>query len=198
MSSRRSPAQLGRLLMLVLAAVGGTLLTSCSWSHFTMQDPFAYPIRTVVLTRPNTVKRTFENGFDIKGPARIGMRAERVTHGVFSTEIIRRSASPLTIQTRTTPYDDSVMSDRGIVITIAGDSTVVEYDGRRDVVSTNAPIGKPFVLEIKNLGHVMTLRVHHTECGTFFTRRHCTEWLIVSVPDASNIFVGDPWFATVI
>ncbi|MEY3385588.1 MAG: hypothetical protein RIR53_399 [Bacteroidota bacterium] len=184
--------------LLTLVTMIGIVLTSCSWSRFTMQDPFAYPVQTVVLTRPNTVKRTFENGLDIKGPARVGIRAQRVTHGVFSTEIIRRSASPLTIQTRTTPYDDSVMNDRGIVVTIAGDSTVVEYDGRRDVIATTVPIGKPFVVEIKNLGHVMTLRVHHTDCGTFITRRHCTEWVILSVPKASDIFVGDPWFTTAI
>ncbi len=198
MSSRRFAEPAKHLLLTVLGSIGVVVLSSCSISKFTMQESFAYPVRAVVLTRPNTVRRTHDNGLEIKGPARVGLRAERVTHGQFSVEIIRQSASPLIIQTRTTPHDDSVLGDRGLVITIAGDSTVVEQNGQRSTISTPVPIGKPFVVEIGNFGRTMQLRVHHTECGEFSSRLHCTEWVIISVSDTSRIFVGDPWFNTII
>lgn len=198
MSSRRLAKTATCLLLTLLGSIGVLVLNSCSVAKFTMQESFAYPVRAVVLTRPNTVKRTHDNGLEIKGPARVGLRAERVTHGQFSVEIIRQSASPLTIQTRTTPHDDSVLGDRGLVITIAGDSTVVEQNGQRSTIATPVPIGKPFVVEIRNFGRIMQLRVHHTECGEFSSQLHCTEWVIISVSDTSRIFVGDPWFNTII
>ncbi len=198
MSSRHLADLAKCLVVTVLGCIGVLVLNSCSVSKFTMQESFAYPVRAVVLTRPNTVKRTHDNGLEVKGPARVGLRAERITHGQFSVEVIRQSASPLIIQTRTTPHDDSVLGDRGLVITIAGDSTVVEQNGQRSTIATPVPIGKPFVVEIKNFGRIMQLRVHHTECGEFSSRLHCTEWMIISVADTSHIFVGDPWFNTVI
>lgn len=186
--------------MLIFSILGACALvaSSCVPARFTMQDVFAYPVRAVVLTRPNTIKRTFDNGFELTGPSRVALRAERVTHGQFSTEIIRYSDSPLIVQTRTTPHDDSVMHQRGLSITIVGDSTIVESDGQRSVFPTLAPIGKPFIVEVKNLGRTSQLRVHHTECGTFISRLPCTEWIIMSIPDTSRIFVGDPLFSTTI
>lgn len=181
-------------LMVLLLCTASLFVAGCTTSRFVMQKESTFPVRAVVLTPPSTVERTHTNGFSMIGPARIAMRAERITHGRFSTELTRRSASPLIIQLRTTPYDDSVFQKRGIVITITGDTTVIESSEFRAVKYTPLPTGKPFVLEVKNYGHALHLGVGHTDLGVIHSTLPCTEWVIASVPERSRVEVGDPWF----
>lgn len=181
-------------VMLLLLCTAGLFAAGCTTSRFVMQKDSTFPVRAVVLTPPNTVERTHANGFSMNGPARIALRAERITHGHFSTELIRYSTSPLVIQLRTTPYDDSVLQKRGIIVTIAGDSTVIESSEIRTVNHTPLPIGKPFVLDVKNYGHALHLGIGHTELSVIHSTLPCTEWVIASVSESSRVDVGDPWF----
>lgn len=176
------------------ACITVLLTSACTVTRFTMQQEASLPVRTVVLSPARTVHRSHTNAFEMIGPAKVGMRAERVTHGRFSMEVTRSSASPLTLQLRSTPHEDSVLHRKGVVITIAGDSTAVETAGSRVVFTTPLPIGKPYVVEVGNFGHRMLLRVGHTDCGVLRTTLPCTEWVIASTSDSSRVVIGDPWF----
>lgn len=190
----RITAQSRVLVRLLLLCSISILSVGCTVSRFVMQKDSLFPVRAVVLTHPSTVERTHTNAFSMMGPARVAMRTERITHGRFSTELIRYSASPLIIQLRTTPHDDSVFQSRGVVVTIQGDSTVVESSEFRAVNHTPLPIGKPFVLEVRNYGHALHLSIGHTDLGMIHSTLPCTEWVIASVPETSRVDVGDPWF----
>jgi len=194
MSDGRMDIMLRRNVMLLLLCTASFLLAGCTVSRFVMQKESTFPVRAVVLTHPSTVERTHTNGFRMIGPARVAMRAERITHGHFSTELIRYSQSPLIIQLRTTPYDDSVFQKRGVVIAITGDTTVIESSDFRSVHHTPLPIGKPFVLDVKNYGNALHLAIGHTDLGVLHSTLPCTEWVIASVPEKSRVDVGDPWF----
>lgn len=172
------------------------LSTSCLTTRFTMPHDSGLSVQAVVLGDPRTVQRSHINGFEMVGPARIAMRAERLTHGRFSMEVTRRAASPLILNVRTTPYEDSVLHRYGMRITINGDSTTVESPDFRSVTATPLPLGKPFVVEIGNFGHAMYLRVGHTDCGLFRTTLPCTEWIMVTTTGNEHVMIGDPLFDT--
>lgn len=186
-----SSAQHGVLLLVSLM---GLLTLSCSSHRFTMQDQYAYPVRAVILTHPTSVNRTHDNGFEMRGPARVAMRAERITHGMFTTEITRTSTSPLIIQLRTTPYEDSVLHRRGMLISIIGDSTTIETSDNRSVFFTPLPIGRPFLVDVRSVGWSTHVRIGHTDCGVIRSQLPCTEWVILSLKDSTSVMVGDPWF----
>lgn len=186
--------QRSRILIAVLCMTSLIGVAGCSTSHFVMQKDSIFPVRAVVLTPPHSVEQTHTNGFSMKGPARIALRAERITHGHFSTELIRYSMSPMIIQLRTTPFDDSVLQKRGVVVTIQGDTTFVESSEFRVATHTPLPVGKPFALDVKNYGHALHLSIGHTDLGVIRSTLPCTEWVIASVPETSRVDVGDPWF----
>lgn len=187
----RHSAQHGLILLIALM---GLMALSCSSHRFTMQDQYAYPVRTVILTHPSSVNRTHANGFEMLGPARVAMRAERVTHGMFTTEITRSTASPLIIQLRTTPYEDSVLYRRGMIISIIGDSTTIETSDFRSVFFTPLPVGRPFLFDVRSSGWSTHVRIGHTDCGIMRSQLPCTEWVIFSLKDTSSVYIGDPWF----
>lgn len=176
----------------VLACLCALLATGCVTTRFTLQKDFAYPVKAVVLSNPLVISRSYSNAFEIAGPTRIGMRAERVTHGRLTMEITRASTSPLTLNVRTTPYEDSVLHRHGVRILIGGDSTTVESTDFRIVVATPVPVGKPFLFDIRNFGQAFQLRVGHTDCGLIKTSLPSTEWIIVSTADTNRVFIGDP------
>lgn len=183
-----------RLLLGLLLCSISILSVGCTTSRFVLQKDSVFPVRAVVLTHPSTVERTHTNAFSMMGPARVALRAERITHGHFSTELIRYTTSPIIIQLRTTPYDDSVFRKRGVVLTITGDTTVIESSEFRAVNHTPLPIGTPFVLDVKNYGHALHLSVGHTDLGAIHSTLPCTEWVMASVPEKARVDVGDPWF----
>lgn len=185
-----------RVLTMGLACLMAVLATSCLTTRFTIPHDSGLSVRTVVLSDPRSVKRSHVNGFEMLGPARVAMRAERLTNGRFSMEVTRRDASPLTLSVRTTPYEDSVLHRYGVRITINGDSTTVESSDFRAVMATPLPVGKPFVVEIGNFGRAIHLRVGHTDCGLFRTALPCTEWIMVSTAGNQRLLIGDPWFDT--
>lgn len=185
-----------RVMTLGLACLMAAIVTSCLTTRFTIPHDSGLSVRIVVLSDPRSVKRSYINGFEMQGPARVAMRAERLTHGRFSMEVTRRDASPLTLNVRTTPFEDSVLHRYGVRIVIGGDSTAVESSGHRTVIPTPLPVGKPFIVEIGNFGHAIHLRVGHTNCGMISTVLPSTEWIIVSASGMKSVLIGDPWFDT--
>ncbi len=187
-----------RVLTMGLACLMAVLATSCLTTRFTIPHDSGLSVRTVVLSDPRSVKRSHVNGFEMLGPARVAMRAERLTNGRFSMEVTRRDASPLTLNMRTTPYEDSVLHRSGIRIIIHGDSTTVESSDFHTVLSTPLPIGIPFLVEIRNFGHAFHLRLGHNDFGPFRSLLPCTEWIIISTAGSGRLLIGDPWFDTTI
>jgi hypothetical protein len=189
---RMSRGIVHRRSVLMLACLCTLVATGCVTTRFTMQKEFAYPVKAVVLSNPLVISMSYANAFEMTGPARIAMRAERVTHGRISMEITRASTSPLTLSVRTTPYEDSVLHRHGVRILIRGDSTTVESTDFRTVLATPLPVGKPFLFEIRNFGRSFQLRVGHTDCGLFQTLLPSTEWIMIATADTNRVLIGDP------
>lgn len=182
--SRRAIAILGVVIV----------LASCSNTRFTMSDDAFTPTQVSILKNLQSVERTALNAVRLMGPSKVGLRASRFTEHLFSTEIIRTTVDPMTIQIRTTPYDDSLLAMPGITLVIASDSTTLINDQDTSTHYTPLPIGKPFLLEIKHDGAWFDLQIGHTHLGLQRTTLPNTEWVLIGLPRNGSILVGDPRF----
>jgi hypothetical protein len=169
-------------------------LASCTTSKFTMHDYAITPTHVAKLFNADNIERTALNAVRLKGPSKMGMRSPRFTELLFSTEIIRYTAGTVVIQVRTTPYDDSLMAQRGIVFRIDGDTTTMINGADTSVHYTPLPTGKPFLVELRNDGSWFDVRIGHTSLGLQRTALPATEWVLIGLPNKGSILVGDPQF----
>ncbi len=172
----------------------GLALASCTTSKFTMHDYAVTPTHVAKLFNPDSIDRTALNAVRLKGPSKMGMRSPRFTELLFSTEIIRYTTSTVVIQVRTTPFDDSLSAQRGIVFRISGDTTTMINGVDTSAYYTPLPTGKPFLVELRNDGSWFDARIGHTSLGLQRTALPATEWVLIGLPNKGSILVGDPQF----
>ncbi len=170
------------------------IVTACSNTRFTMHDNAFTPTHVAILKNVSAVERTATNAVRLKGQSKVGLRATRFTEHLFSTEIIRSTGDPMTIQIRTTPYDDSLLAMPGITLIVASDSTTLINQQDTSTHYTPLPIGKPFLLEIKHDGALFDLQIGHTHLGLQHTTLPNTEWVLIGLPRSGSVLVGDPRF----
>ena len=169
-------------------------VVSCTTSKFTMHDYALAPTHVVKLFNADSIERTALNAVRLKGPSKIGMRSPRFTELFFSTEIIRYTTGTVVIQVRTTPYDDSLMAQRGIVFQINNDTTTMINGADTSAFYTPLPTGKPFLVELRNDGSWFDVQIGHTSLGLQRTALPATEWVLIGLPNKGSILVGDPQF----
>lgn len=170
------------------------LLVACESTRFVIYDDAPSPTHGAMLANRNNIERTAVNAFQLTGPSKIGFRSPAKTDLLFSTEIIRSTSDPITIQVRTTPYDDSLLARPGLVVTIAGDSTRIVNGSDSSVFHTPLPVNKPFLVELRNDGAWIELGIGHTVFGHQRCRLPNTEWVLIGLPSTGSILVGDPQF----
>jgi len=170
------------------------LCTACTSHKFTMQQYALVPTQGVKLVNKDKITLTAVNAFRMNGPSKVGLRAQRQTELIFSTEIIRSSLDRIIIQTRTTPFDDSTSARKGISFIIEGDSTTIVNGEDSVTCSTPLPVGKPFLFTLLNNGAWFDVVIGHKMFGYQRTELANTEWFLIAVPGQGSILVGDPQF----
>lgn len=180
-----------RLTLLVLISL---VVTSCSYTTFTMNDDHGTATRGVILRRWENFSRVALNAFEMKAPCMVAMRSPLFTELEFSTEFTRSTSDTIVLQTRTTPFDDSTHRRRGFVLRIVGDSTIIEDGAISTAYHTPLPTGKPFLVTLRNDGAWVDVRVGHTNLQHFRTGLPATEWVLVRTTGAGSVLVGDPTF----
>jgi len=159
-----------------------------------MHDFSLLPTQGAKLVNADSIERTAANALRLKGPSKIGLRAQRYTESLFSTEIIRSTPDPMLIQFRTTPFDDSVHKQQGVVLVLSADSTTICNGPDTTTYYTPLPIGKPFLFEVRQDASWFNLLVHHTRLGHQRSALPMTEWVLIGLPSRGSIVVGDPEF----
>ncbi len=180
-------------LCATLAAVA-VLFAGCAYDEFAQKGNSGWPIQTRILRERKHVEQTHDNAVRLSENAKIGMRVRRLTDGVFSTEVLLGKGGELVLQTRSTPYDDSVRADAGIVISVRADSTTVQVGLASVKSAAPIPTTKPFVVEIENNGRWTVVTVACTEVARIHTTVPSTEWVIASVPSGGWAHLLDPSF----
>lgn len=179
----------------MLVVVGfACIVVSCSTTKFTMHDFSILPTQGVKLVNVDSIEKTAANAVRLNGPSKLGLRAQRYTELLFSTEIIRSTTDPIVIQFRTTPFDDSVYKHRGVMLVLSADSTTMFNGPDTTTYYTPLPIGKPFLFEVRQDGSWFDLVIHHTHLGHQRTALPMTEWVLIGLPYRGSILVGDPEF----
>lgn len=176
---------------LVAAAL---FLAACSTHKFTMQQYALVQTHGVKLVNREKITLTAVNAFRMNGPSKVGLRAQKQTELVFSTEIIRNTSDRIIIQARTTPYDDSTHALKGVSFIIEGDSTTIVNGKDSRTYSTPLPVGKPFLFSLLNNGAWFDVVVGHKMFGYQRTALANTEWILIGLPGRGSILVGDPQF----
>ncbi|MBC8124949.1 MAG: hypothetical protein H7X70_04375 [Candidatus Kapabacteria bacterium] len=180
---------MSRLLAIVAIALCSA---SCSYFEFTMKEYTGWPIVTRILYDRHNVSRIAQNAVQLSSEAKIAMRCEQITDGIFSTEIKLQPGSTLRLQTRTTPYDDSIATKRGIVIDITDGETSVTVDGRTRKINTPLPNKAPFVVELYNDGQWTHIFVACVDVGRYESSTPSTQWIIASLPSGGTALIADP------
>ena len=170
----------------------GLCATSCSYFEFTMKGYTGWPIETRILYDRHSVSRPAQNALQLKGEARIAMRCEWITDGVFSSEINLQPGTTLRLQTRTTPYDDSIATKRGIIIDVTDGQTSVTVDGKTTISNTPLPINAPFVVELYTDGQWTCVYVACVDVGRYESATPSTQWIIASLPSGGTALLADP------
>lgn len=179
-----------RLLLAILSLT----VASCSYTTFTIHEQYITITRGVVLRHWDNFSRTALNAFAMKAPCMVAMRSPLFTELEFSTELTRSTSDTIVIQLRTTPYDDSTHKQRGMVLRIVGDSTIISIGESTTKHHTPLPIGKPFLVTLRNDGAWVVVRIGHTNLQHFRTSLPSTEWVLVRSTGKGTLVVGDPTF----
>ncbi|MEY2720190.1 MAG: hypothetical protein RLZZ273_1556 [Bacteroidota bacterium] len=177
-----------------VAVILSLVLASCNTTKFTMHDFSLLPTQVVKLVNADSIQRTAANAVRLSGPSMVGLRGQRYTELLFSTEIIRSTAEPIVVQFRTTPFDDSVHKYRGVMLVLSADSTTLFNGPDTTTYYTPLPIGKPFLFEVRQDASWFDLVIHHTRLGHQRTALPLTEWVLIGLPRRGSILVGDPEF----
>lgn len=109
-------------------------------------------------------------------------------------QLTLQAGNSVTLQTRTTPYSDSLLHDPGVSVTIRNGVVTVEPIVPRMAVPVNVQPDVPFVVEIENDGHWIDITVACTHIGRFATGRPSTEWIILRSNDQASCTLVDPTF----
>lgn len=170
------------------------LVCGCSQSQFTINEWTGWPVDTRILCGTEKILRPHRNSLVLTDSTRVGLRCQKLTDGVFTAELRFIEGSRVTLQTRTTPYDDSLNADPGVVIDIDGSVTTVSTPSETRIVNTPLRSGAPFRIEIINHGNWLDIKVGCTQIERLDVKRPSTEWLIASVQDGSRVLLADPTF----
>ncbi len=178
----------------ILIALVAIVICACGSNEFTMQPYSGWPIQTRILAARHAVERPHGNSVRLRDSARVGMRVLRLTDGSFSTEMRVAKGTMVRLQTRTTPYADSMRGARGVMIDIADGTTTVT--SARGVHRAETPFepDRPFAVRLTNEGRWTVIFVSCVEVARFMSDLPSTEWLIASLPNGGAALIADPLF----
>jgi len=163
-------------------------------SVFSLQPNTAFPIEGKIIDSIDAVDVYAKNAFTLASGGGVALRSKVLTDGVISMQLALKAGNSVTLQTRTTPHSDSVLSDPGISITIRNGSVTVSPFVPLVSVPVVVQPDVPFIVEIENDGHWIDITVACRHIGRFSTMRPATEWIILRSNGLASCTVVDPVF----
>ena len=126
------------------------------------------------------------------------MRCVELTDGVFDTEIKFEGAKQLSVQFRTTPFDDSVKHQSGFSILLTEFETKLVSVDTAIITPVLLPMNAPFRLIVRQHGNFFDVEVACANVGRIHSKDPSTQWILASVPGGGGVHFIDPQFKRII
>jgi hypothetical protein len=161
---------------------------------FSLQQNTLWPIEGRIVRGIDSVDVFAKNAIRVESGGVIAFRSNEFTDGRLDMQLTMKPGNSVTLQTRTTPYSDTIQSDPGVSIVIRNNTVTVEPVIPRVSVPVTITPDVPFIVEIVNDGHWIDVTVACTHIGRFSTIRPSTEWLILRSNDQAHCTLVDPTY----
>lgn len=163
-----------------------------------MQKNTGWDIEGRILRDKEHVSVVDNDHLMISDSARVAMRCEQLTDGVFDTELQMENAQRTLLQFRTSPYADSVQHNAGFTISITETETVVSNADTSIVTPLLLTPSTPFRLTVRQHGNFFDVEIACKNCGRIQTAAPSSQWLIASLPNGGTMHFIDPQFRPLI
>lgn len=180
------------IVICIALALGGCRIGDLS--TFALQNNSGWPIEGKIVDSIPAVNVYADNALTVASGGGVAMRTRNLTDGVFSMQLTLKAGNSLTVQTRTTPYSDSVQQEPGITIHIRSNAVTVEPVSPRVSVPVDIKTDEPFIVQIVDDGHWIDVTVACIHVGRFPTSQPTTQWMILRSKDLASCTIVDPTF----
>jgi len=170
------------------------LVVSCNPWVFDLNKDTGWPVEGRILKNYDSVDVVSGNAIQISGDSKIAMRCVNVTDGVFSSDVQLRYGTLLTLEFRSTPFDDSTSLRNGLILTIGRDEVKAELDGKSTTVPTSQTTNKPFIVVITHQGNWIDVDIACTKIGRFKSQAPSTQWLLANTSAPGSALFVNPRF----
>lgn len=170
------------------------LLSACSPTRFTLQRNSGWPIDGRILNNRGNVDVVNDKRVSISDTARVALRCQELTDATFDTEVLLGEKNRIELQFRTTPYDDSLNSVRGISLVIEPNLTTVSTNTDTLYKAIPIPRNAPFRIVVAQYGRYVDIEVACEKVGRLTTYSPSTEWVIINVDEGGSLDLIDPIF----
>jgi hypothetical protein len=192
MSSRHNVSS---LILLTCVIPTFVMCMGCNPWVFTLQENTGWPIEGRILRNYDSVDVVAPNAIRISHNSRVAMRCVNLTDGVFTADVDLRYGSILTLEFRTTPYDDSVKNADGLILHIGRDEVRTVYQGQSSTVPTNTSTSNPFNITVTQHGRWIDVEVACTDVGRFYSTQPSTQWVMAHTSAPGSALLVDPRFS---
>jgi hypothetical protein len=162
--------------MLTVGTLGCTLP---DLDRFTLDQQPPYDLRAEVLGSWRLAQREGTNSVRLADSGAVGLRVDKLTDGVFSTELVADASTTTTFAVRTTPFDEQ-KGQPGVRVVVTSSGSTVEWpNGHISRLQAGAGGKAPIPIRIVNDGRYTHVVVGCDSAGMHAVREHATDWVIV-------------------
>ncbi|MCU0330398.1 MAG: hypothetical protein MUC47_05400 [Candidatus Kapabacteria bacterium] len=175
------------LLAIVVLLVGCTI-PDRDWFSVDQEPP--YDLRAEVLGSWRLASREGSNSVRLADGGGVGLRVDKLTDGMFSTELVADATTTTTVVVRTTPRGEAA-GQPGIRLVIGPSATTVFWpDGETTRLHAGAGAKAPIPIRIVNDGHFTNVVVGCDSTGRRAVTAKTTDWVIVRATGGSALLIA--------